>query len=99
MSFKVKVPVTNWHEIDITDKDMIEMLEQEERDLAGSWDCIIPRNNGTAYYYNRGYGSHDIGKKNGPDVPSDVLEKYHTINNAIKYFRNKVKEASPVNKV
>lgn len=65
MDYKLRIPITTYHDIKLDEKNIIELLEQELKKLADKWDTIIPRKDGTGYYYNRGYGSHDIGEENG----------------------------------
>jgi hypothetical protein len=92
MEYKLRVPITHYQDIKLGHKDLVEVLEQEKKKLAGRWDCIVKRNDGTAYYYNRGYGSHDIGEEDGPDVSPEVLEDYNTVNNMISYLQRKIAE-------
>lgn len=98
MDYKLRMPITTYHDIKLDEKNIVELLEQELKKLAGRWDTIIQRKDGTGYYYNRGYGSHDIGEKDGPDVPVEVMEAYTTIQKTICYFETKIKTKESVQK-
>jgi hypothetical protein len=89
--YKVKVPITHWQDIRLDEKQIIELLEQEKEKLAGKWECIRIRKDGTGYYHNRGYGSHKVGEEDGPDITKEVYDDYMTIDNMIKYFNKKIK--------
>jgi hypothetical protein len=92
MSYELTVPVTHYEKIRFDEEKLIEVLEQEKKKISGRWDCILTRNDGTAHYYNRGYGSHDIGEEDGPDVSPEVLEDYQTVNKMIDLLRRRIKE-------
>lgn len=92
MSYKLKVAVKHYEDVSISKEDLIKILEQEKDKISGKWDCIVTRQDGTAYYYNRGYGSHDIGEEDGPDVSPEVLEDYKTVCNMIALLRKQIKE-------
>jgi hypothetical protein len=90
--YNIKVPVTHYEDINLDEKQLVQILRQEQKKLSGKWDAIVKRNDGTAHYYNRGYGSHDIGEKDGPDVSQEVLKNYNTIEDMISYLKEKYEE-------
>lgn len=89
---RIKLPVTTYYDVDITSEDMVELLEKECKKIAGRWDTIVLRQDGTGYYYDRGYGSHDIGEEDGPDVDEVTLTNYKVVYAALAYYREKVKK-------
>ncbi|MCR8641430.1 hypothetical protein NV379_02060 [Paenibacillus sp. N1-5-1-14] len=90
-NYQIKVPVTNYHDTNITTKDVISILEQEQKSICGWWDTIIKHSDDKHRYYNRGYGSHDIGEEYGEVVSEHTLESFKVIEAAINYFRSKSK--------
>jgi hypothetical protein len=87
-NYKLKVPITTYQDIKLAPQDLIECLKQEQKFLIRPWDNIV-RKGTKSLYHNQGYGSHDIGEEDGPEVEPVVLENYLMLEKTIVYLRHK----------
>jgi len=88
----LKIPVTTYHEVEITNKQLINLLEQELKSmLPGGWDCLIFHKDGKVTIYKAGYGSHDIGEDEKEFTDEKIIHNYSVIDATIKYLKGENK--------
>jgi hypothetical protein len=87
----LKVPVTTYHEVEITNKHLIELLDKEKKSLLPSgWDCLVFYKDKITIY-KAGYGSHDIGEDEKEFTDEKIIHNYSVIDATIKYLKGENK--------
>ncbi|AGR46840.1 hypothetical protein SHANETTE_172 [Bacillus phage Shanette] len=88
---RLKVPVTTYHDVDITTEHLVELLDRERKSLLPpGWDCLVFYKDKVTIY-RAGYGSHDIGEKEEDFTDEKVIHNYSIITATIKYLKGENK--------
>lgn len=86
--YKITVPVTKTESITLSPEDIIKVLQMEIDSMAKPFDAI--RNiKGEWKYFDFGYGSHNIGREEGPLVEPEKVEQFKTLSATIEYLKSK----------
>lgn len=87
MGNSIRVPVTTYHHVEITDEMLIEILAEEKKKLLPSdWECLVFYKDKVTLYKS-GYGSHDIGEKEEDCHDEELIKKYKAIKETIEIIQ------------
>lgn len=90
MSNTIKVPVTFYQDVTITDEKLIEILNKEKKKLLPSgWDCLVFYKDSRVTLYERGYGSHNIGEREEDCHDEELIRKYKAIKDTIEIIKER----------